>query len=304
MNINEAVSEFLYEQRVRGNSVKTIESYKSNLKQFIDFTGDIDVKEITRQTIMSFIVYLQEKPKNLGHSKKVVDEDVKLSSVTVRSYTRDVKAFMNWLYFEEKVDICIFEKMKLPRSFKPVIRILSDFEIDKIIQYCRKCRQYATRNELLILLMLDCGLRATEVCTIELKNIDLKNGIIIVKGKGNKERIVPIGHKTLEFMKEYVKKCKTKYLFVDRYGKNLSYNSLRCIIKRIKEDTGIDKLHAHLLRHTFATLYIVNGGDIKSLQAILGHTSLKMCENYLHLASSYSISQYKKYSVVDRLTTY
>lgn len=304
MTVNEAIEVFLKEQKARGNSVKTISSYKANLNRFYEFIGDMDVKNINKKTIMDFIIYLQEKPKNTGHSKKKVDNDIKISSVTVRSYTRDVKAFMNWLYFEELVDVCIFDKMKLPRAFKPVIRILSEYEIEKIIKYCRKCGQYATRNELLILLMLDCGLRATEVCTIELKNIDLKNGILIVKGKGNKERIVPIGHKTFEFMKKHLENCKTKFLFEDRYGNPLNYNSLSCIIKRMKLDTGIENLHAHLLRHTFATLYIVNGGDIKSLQAILGHTSLKMCENYLHLAASYSISQYKKYSVVDRLTTY
>lgn len=304
MTVNEAIEVFLKEQKARGNSLKTISSYKANLNRFYEFIGDIEVKSINKKTIMDFIIYLQEKPKNTGHSKKKVDNDIKISSVTVRSYTRDVKAFMNWLYFEELVDVCIFDKMKLPRAFKPVIRILSEYEIEKIIQYCRRCGQYATRNELLILLMLDCGLRATEVCTIELKNIDLKNGILIVKGKGNKERIVPIGFKTLEFMKKHLIKCKTKFLFEDRYGNPLSYNSLSCIIKRMKVDTGVENLHAHLLRHTFATLYIVNGGDIKSLQAILGHTSLKMCENYLHLAASYSISQYKKYSVVDRLATY
>lgn len=304
MTLSKAIEVFLHEQKARGNSLKTISSYKANLNRFYEFTGDIDVKSINKKTIMDFIIYLQEKPKNTGHTKKKVDNDIKISSVTVRSYTRDVKAFMNWLYFEELVDVCIFDKMKLPRAFKPVIRILSEYDIERIIQYCRCCGQYATRNELLVLLMLDCGLRATEVCTIELKNIDLKNGILIVKGKGNKERIVPIGHKTFEFMKKHLEKCKTKFLFEDRYGKPFNYNSLACIIKRIKSKTNIENLHAHLFRHTFATLYIVNGGDIKSLQAILGHTSLKMCENYLHLASSYSISQYKKYSVVDRLTTY
>lgn len=302
MKLKKAIESFLVEQKARGNTVKTIKDYTQNLSYFLNFVGEIDVSSLDKSKILDYIVYLREKPKNLGHKNKKVKEDVFVSSVTVQSYVRHLKAFLAWLYENEFIEINLASKVKLPKAKKELKKILSDDEISRIFNAC-KYTTYVLRNKLIISLMLYSGLRASEVVLIEKNNYDSKNKLLTVFGKGQKERIVPIGKVTAEYLDSYLAEENKynyfrwqKYLFVDWKGKRVTYNALRLMIERIAQRSKVKRLHAHLLRHTFATRYLIKTkGDITSLKAILGHTSLKIVENYLHLATSYSIGQYREF---------
>lgn len=163
------------------------------------------------------------------------------------------------------------------------------------------------RNMCLIALMLDCGLRRNEALELEIDNIHITQGIIKVLGKGQKERIVPIGLYTKKLLIKYLNgfrptpEYETKRLFLDRYMKPLTENGVKLLFNRIKAKTGITRLHPHILRHTFATKYIMNGGDIISLQQILGHTSLDMVKKYSHLASAYLLQAHSKFAPLDNI---
>ncbi len=302
MKLNKAIESFLVEQKARGNTVKTIKDYTQILFYFFNFVGEIDVSSLDKSKILDYIVYLREKPKNLGHKNKKIKEDVFVSSVTVQSYVRHLKVFLAWLYENEFIEIDLAPKVKLPKAKKELKKILSDDEINRIFNAC-KYTTYALRNKLIISLMLYSGLRASEVVFIEKNNYDSKNKLLTVFGKGQKERIVPIGKVTAEYLNLYLAEenkynyfRRQKYLFIDSEGKRITYNALRLMVERIAKRSKVKRLHPHLLRHTFATRYLIKTkGDITSLKAILGHTSLKIVENYLHLATSYSIGQYREF---------
>ncbi len=302
MTLKQAIDCFLQEQKARGNTLATICDYERNLSYFSQFCGDIDISFLDKTKIIDYIVFLREKPKNLGHKNKKVHEDVFVSSVTIQSYVRHLKAFLSWLYENEYIEIDLSSKIKLPKAKKEVIKILSEEEIERIFKAC-KYSNNSLRDKLILSFMLHSGLRASEVVNLEKANYDIKNKLFTVFGKGQKERIVPIGDITSKYLEDFIHeeskffyfKCQ-KYLFCDLDGKQMTYNALRLMVNRVAKRSKVDRLHPHLLRHTFATRYLIKTkGDITSLKAILGHTSLKIVENYLHLATSYSIGQYREF---------
>lgn len=309
MKISEAIKDFLIYQEIQNNTPKTIKNYIQNLGYFVEFLGDKNIKEISVEDINNYILYLKKKPKNKGHKYKNIDENEYISSVTLQSYIRHLRAFLSYCYKEDFIDFDLSSKVVLPKSTKKVIDILTEDEILAIYKYCKGNRKYGTRNTLIISLMLDSGLRINEVATIKLDNIYIKEGIIKVFGKGRKERFVPIGNKTKRLLNRYITMYRIEpdiekykpFLFIDNNGKPISKNAITNVIRRIKKALKFTRLYPHLFRHTFATRYLINGGDITSLKMILGHTSLKIVENYLHIANQYTIQKYRKHSILDGL---
>jgi len=159
--------------------------------------------------------------------------------------------------------------------------------------------------------MLDTGLRASEAAGITLANLNLSEGFIKVMGKGAKGRVVPIGKYTRMVLWSYIDKVRAKpiksnanYLFLTAGGEPITVNTIKLMFSRLAEASGVGRLHAHLCRHTFAINYLLNGGDVFSLQQILGHTTIEMVKHYLHFTSAQITSQHHKYSPMDKLHNY
>lgn len=167
--------------------------------------------------------------------------------------------------------------------------------------------EMSLRNSCLIALMLDCGLRSNEVLSLDYDNIHISQSVIKVLGKGQKERIVPLGLYTKKLLLKYLSGYRsapefdTKRLFISKDLKPMTESSIKMLFQRLRKRTKIDRIHPHILRHTFATKYLMNGGDVFSLQQILGHTSLDMVRKYSHLASAYMLNIHKKCSPLDNL---
>ncbi|MBR2460679.1 MAG: tyrosine-type recombinase/integrase [Clostridia bacterium] len=146
-------------------------------------------------------------------------------------------------------------------------------------------------------LMVDSGLRLHEIVTLERKHVHLDERYLIVTGKGDKQRIVPFGDFTARTLRAYDDARKSwcppiASFFVTVDGEPMIDTTLKDVFRRLKERSGIPRLHPHLLRHTFATKYLGNGGDVYTLQRILGHTTLDMVKKYLHLSNQLTISAY------------
>ena len=151
-------------------------------------------------------------------------------------------------------------------------------------------------------------MRASELAGIKLGQLNLKDGYIKVMGKGSKERTVPIGRFVQMTLWHYMDRIRPKpadpkcdNLFLSREGKPITVNTMKLVFSRLAKKSGVDRLHAHLCRHTFAINYLLNGGDIFSLKEILGHTTLDMVNHYLHFTTSQITAQHHKYSPMDRL---
>lgn len=250
---------FLFEQKNRGNSSATINFYRENISLFLRwYSGDLS--SVSINDVFSYLEFLRQK----GNA-----------STSVATRYRALRAFFNWY------NPAIFSGSHTPKSKKSVIRILSPEEIRRLISVV------SGRDKLLIMLYLDCGLRLSEA--LRLRPCDVFDCYIIVSGKGDKERIVPLSPAFASVFKAYV--CPSEpYVF------DMTKNAVRLLFQKLKKRADIPRLHCHLLRHTFATMYLVNGGDPITLQAILGHESLEITKRYIHLAETYKLKSGNKYS--------
>jgi site-specific recombinase XerD len=158
------------------------------------------------------------------------------------------------------------------------------------------------------MLLLDTGIRASELCTLTMANTHINEGYIKVRGKGDKERHVPIGNSLKKALIRYINAWRPEpveegidELILSVRGYPLTYDGLAQMIKRLGRRMDVPRLRAHLFRHTFAVRYLMNGGDVMTLRLILGHTTLEVTQGYMHLADSHVQVQHSKFSPVDRL---
>lgn len=293
MTVKEAFDLFIYEQCFRNNAASTLEYYKLSLGLFLDFVGaDQSVEVMDIHTYKDYVISLQMS----GH----------LKSTSINTYVRAVKAFYNWLIDEEQIGDCS-RKLKLIKQKREEIIPLSDDELELLLNSFDTSSLLELRNKCLCLLMVDSGLRRAETVRLRCCDVDFQQHCILVSGKGDKERLVPLGSLTGSAMLEYSertagkRKKKTDPFFLDRFGAALDVNAVDLVFSKLKEITGIQRLRCHLLRHTFATNYLVDGGDLETLRLILGHSSIAITQLYLHLASNQKLLRERHRSHLDNL---
>lgn len=280
---------FIREQRIRRNSSATIEYYRISLDKFADFAGDIETEDLTIELYKAYTLHLLD--------------DTNLKSTSVHTYLRAVKAFYNWLINEELIPDCS-RKLKLVKQDRKVIVPLSDDEIKKLLD-CFCSDVLDLRNKCIVVLMLDSGLRLGEVVRLRLD--DVYDNFVVVNGKGSKQRVVPLGQTCRALLSEYIENFRlgassSARLFISKYEeKPLTANAVHCFFEDLKVRTGISRLYPHLLRHTFATLYIIDGGDLETLRCILGHSTISITQIYLHLASNYKLAYRNHRSHLDNI---
>ena len=230
-----------------------------------------------------------------------------LSPQTLRCHTRALKAFSTRLYLEGYTNENRLKNLKIPKAPSKIIEPLTHEEIRRITASINTNSPTGIRNHAIFVTDLDNGLRASEIISITLGQLNLKEGHIKVMGKGAKERVVPIGKFVQTTLWHYISQVRPKpaapecdNLFLSRNGKPITVNTIKLIFTRLAKSSGVERLHAHLCRHTFAINYLLNGGDIFSLREILGHTTLEMVNHYLHFTSSQITAQHHKYSPMDK----
>lgn len=291
MTIHQGVEAFKIEQQIRGNSKATITNYERILGYFIKYIGkDTRLDEIGLNDLRGYYLSLTEKD---------------ISTVTVQTYIRGLRAFLSWCWQEEYIADNLPAKFKLPKAKRHVIDVLTDDEIGQLLKYFNTSEFIGLRNMCIILLMLDSGLRLNEAVMLKISSLHIAEGYIIVTGKGNKERYVPLGLQTKKYLLKYsiyrTSLSMETPLFVKDTFRPIETSTVKQLFRKLKKRTGIARLKPHLLRHTFATRYLENGGDIYSLQMILGHTSLEMVKKYVHFIPSKTVMNFSVYSPIDNI---
>lgn len=292
MTLQNAIDEFLIEQQIRCNSPKTVLYYSNTLSYFAEHNGlkDRSVASVSLSDCKSYLLSLKSR---------------NITTVTVQTYIRGLRAFLSWCYSEGYIETNIPEKFRLPKAKRKTIDVLTDEEIKRLFD-CFKGRDFHTiRNYCIVALMLDSGLRLNEVLNLEKSKLHIVEGYIIVNGKGNKERFVPLGLLSKKALLRYISAVpfldEQTPLFVKDDLTPLKLTTLKQLFRKLKKTSRIPRLRAHLLRHSFATRYLENGGDIYSLQLILGHTSLEMVKKYVHLTNAKTAVNYTQYSPLDNV---
>lgn len=284
MTVFEAFDNFILSRELADLSPKTISGYQQFVTPFIRFLGsDKPIEDVTQQDIQGYISTLLKKP---------------LSRATRATYIRHVKIFLRWAETEYKVSYSA-RPIKVPKSPKRIVRIYSDDEVREIFSCIHTDTPWITlRNKCIIALMYDSGLRQSEVCTLKRTNVSFSDNRMTVWGKGNKERIVPLGALAREYMSRYIEHCPypSESVFVNRRGQPLTCNAVKLFVSRLADALPFE-LSSHKLRHNFATNYCIDQYrirghvDIYRLMYLMGHEDIETTRRYLHMANEVLASQ-------------
>ena len=310
-----SLSEFIdyYEicNRAEDKSPKTVVWYSANLKSFHNYLksrhlpDNLDAIDI--KVLRQYVLYLLKKNKYHGHP--ITPEKAEpLSAATVHGHVRTLRAFFSWLVAEGFIEISPAKNLKPPKVCRKVVSTLSDEEIRAILGVLTPVNSSVARNQTIFMLLLDTGLRMGELMNLKMDDVHMDEGLLKVMGKGKKERIVPMGSNAQRALQRYLFRYRPKPLhlginnaFLSVLGKPLTENSIKLIFSRLAKKSGVSRLHAHLCRHTFATRFLINGGDVFTLQQILGHSTLEMVRHYVNLAANHVAIQHNRFSPLDRL---
>ena len=280
--------------KTTGKSPSTVWWYEQKLGLFQRWLGpDACLADVSIPNVREFIVELQERTtKNLNNKHWLVKEG-NLSSSYIQSFARALRAFATWLHEDGYTDTNILKALKPPKIQQKVKEVLTDEEVQRLVGVFDQDEPFGARGFAMIWTFLDCGLRAAELCNLKTVDAHLEQGYLKVLGKGNKERLVPIGQSCQEALTHWRDRFRSQfevadspYFFLSTNGQPLTVNALKQMLERAGVRANVPRVHLHLLRHTFATNYLVKEvGDSLRLQQMLGHTSLEMVRQYVAQAN-------------------
>jgi site-specific recombinase XerD len=267
------------------------------------------LSRLVPRELREFIIHLQQV-KAFEHHPYTKPQSKGLSGHAVNTYLRAIRAFWSWLVREEIITSNPFFKVRVPKPPRKVIPTFSERQLNAIFKSINTATPVGFRDYSMILTLLDTGLRASELVGLSMNNVNLEDGMVKVNGKGNKERVVPIGAKVQRTLWKYLQRhrpqpanplCPT--LFLTSAGNPITTDRLRTIIEKHACSAGIEGIRCspHTLRHTFAISYLRNGGDVFSLQRILGHSSLEIVRIYVNLAEADVKACHRRFSPADNM---
>lgn len=279
MFLQDAISEFIYEIQIRNYTSRTVKDYNNDLKRFSKFLKEkYDIDQLQDVSTAHIKQYLGDR------------KEAGVKSITLNTYLKHIRVFFNYCHQEEYCSN-VAKKIKRAKEPKTVIRTFEDKEVAKMLSVYNYSNYMNARNKAILTMLFDTGIRNTELCLI--KNSDIKSTTILIHGKGNKERFVPISPYLKKVMIKYERirnnYLKNKNVIYDNYFLSSRYKQLTdCSIDRIIKQAGkVAKVRetircsAHTARHWYAQTQIKNGLDVYSLSRVLGHESVNITKVYL-----------------------
>lgn len=335
--VQEAVASFLASSRVKRLRPSTQTEYRSELSSFVQWceSQQVTLDQVNAKQVDAFLDHIKATHHpNLTHKKE-------LSTYTLAGMIRVVKTFLNWCLDDEEysqhVKADVVRRIKKPKVIKVIIETFTAAQIDALFTACAReeSDHLRLRDRAIIALLLDTGIRATELCTLTIANVDLSPGDAHIKvlGKGSKWGEVGMGSECRKLMSQYLRKYRdptleaeirqktqgkklldqqerrlkrnlqeTSPFFMNRKGEPLTNNGLYQVISRLGEWAHIEGVRCspHTLRHTFSAMFMRNGGDIYTLSKLLRHSSVKVTEEYLKSIQQWEARKTSK-SVLDNL---
>jgi site-specific recombinase XerD len=276
-------------------SPATIQYYRYNIGSFIRFLYDEHelinpiVSDYKVEYLNGYLKKARQKNKWEEHTH-IKTQTEKLGSHSIRTYTRALRTFGNWLFLQGLIQENILEKLKLPKAPEKIKEILNDEEIEKIIDYFDTRTELGLRDLIIFTFAYDMGVREGGIANLCLMDVNLKAMTVRVRLKGGNNTFLPISKMLTKQIREYVVKYRSmgkeeEPLLVNNRSDKLTENAIKKVFTKLKQKTGIKRINCHLGRHTFATNYVKDGKhNPKELQLALAHESDVMSKKYVHLA--------------------
>ena len=266
----------------KGLSPKSVEAYLHDVQLLADFLGEDKIADATFEELQRFLKHLYESDFNARSQARIVS---------------GMRAFYRYLIYANVREDDPTELLDAPKIGMHLPDVLTVEEIEKIFSVIDLSTPEGHRNRAMVEVMYGCGLRVSELVTLRLSNLFFDDGFIKVVGKGNKERLIPIGKTAINAVNQYVegkrkllkiKKGEEDYVFLNRRGAHLTREMVFMLVKKWVAAAGIDKtVSPHTFRHSFATHLIEGGADLRAVQEMLGHESITTTEIYTHLDQDY-----------------
>lgn len=311
-SVSEAVTRWLDDGRAQGHSARTIKERQEEMDRFRwwivhEDEGDTELAVLSPAVIRRFMAYLRgERPEGRwGNDHHATKREPR--PATLHGYFRTLRAFANWCVAEGLVEKTFMQNVKPPRLPKDRIPPLSEDEVQRLLDAARRT-QNPDRNVAILLLILDSGLRAGEVCSLNRGDLDRESGEIRVIGKGGKKRPVYTGTRSRRAIWRHMDAEGGKPrdpLFLSKGGRRpnerMTPQGIFRIVSHCGRLAGIKGAGPHDLRRTFAVLFLRYGGDLFSLQAVMGHDDLETLRGYVEMAERDTAEIHRANSPADRL---
>ncbi|MDK1004077.1 tyrosine-type recombinase/integrase [Bacillus subtilis] len=313
-SLEEALEIFVQAKEAEGLRPRTIKDYRQHISYLREFLSEEypevieDINALTAQIIRAYINYLRKdrRPYEGAEHRKVVEREG-LSVNTINMRLRTLKTMCRFWYAEGITGKNAMESVKPVRDDQQKeVRGLTDEEIGKIFNALDD-RQFAEwRDKVLMYLMLDTGLRPEEAVSVHISQFDFRSMSVLVPSqiaKNRKEREIPISREVGRMVRELYEEIRQYFgepdqVFMNAYGDPFTADAFRKRLNRMKVRLKLDELHPHMFRHTFARNYLLNGGDIFTLQKILDHADIKTTRKYVQMSNADVKAQHNKYSPI------
>ncbi len=329
MRLDEVVRHYLNDARLNNRTDNTLTIYRHSLSVLLRLLeqgmkdakgGLLSITELEQVTIFHLRECVRLLSTSLAFEDNRVDRPVyrrgrkpvngaTLSVTSIRSYVRVWKAFFHWCYQEELVESNIVARLKMPKPEKRVIVAFTTEHIERMLASCDTSTDLGFRDYVIVMLLLDTGMRLSEICGLQVS--DIHDEYVKVFGKGRKEREIGIYPEVGKLLWKYVHKYRKPAnadetaLFIGRHGEALQVGGVKQVIEHVKEVSGIGgvRVSAHTFRHTFAKMYLDQGGELFKLSRELGHSDIQVtAREYLaDFASSEARKDHNSYSPIAHL---
>ena len=283
--------DFLTMLRVERNvSNHTMDAYKRDINQYLVYLGDLDIKNLSDVKSTHIRDYIR------------ILSDGGMAPASISRIISSIRTYYRFLSSENILDenpVLLINNPKLPKKLPDV---LSEKEISLIINAIKESSQFYQRDKAIIELLYSCGIRVTELCNLEISNLFIDEDLIRVMGKGNKERLLPLGLRSKKYLDDYIKhsrnshikKSGSSFVFVSKNGNQLTRAMINIILNKWTQVSGLKKsVSPHKLRHSFATHLLEGGADLRFVQALLGHSDISTTQIYTHIDKHYLKEVYK-----------
>lgn len=290
--MNKWINEFLYFLEVeRGLANNTLESYGRDLKNFASFlsnNGCSDMSNVCRNDVVSYLLFLQEKGR---------------ASSTISRNLASMRSFFHFLIQEKLLGHDPSSSLDSPKQEKKLPETLTIKEVDLLLSQPDTREVTGIRDKSMLEVLYATGIRVSEIISLNTMDLNIENGYIRCRGKGNKERIIPLGKVAIKNTRDYLENSRHKLvkndsedsLYVNHHGNRLTRQGFWKIIKKYSKQANISrKITPHTLRHSFATHLLENGADLRSVQEMLGHADISTTQIYTHITRKKLKGVYEK----------
>lgn len=287
--INDYINYITIEKKLSNN---TKESYQSDLEQYNNYLNKqrkiTNLKAINKSDITAYIEYMQKSRLSLNSIKRKISV---------------IKSFYNYLYQEKIISTNPGQHIHLPKLTKKLPESLTMDEVSKLLDF-QPHDKFTSRNKAMLELLYATGLRVSELINLKVHDVNLNMCVVRCIGKGNKERIIPLGDLAIASLKCYhqeyrqiwLKDKVNDYLFLNNRGEKLTRQGFFLILKQIAKKQGLTKnFSPHTLRHSFATHLLQNGADLRAIQEMLGHSSITTTQIYIQVSNEVIIKNYEAF---------